>query len=261
MPNRRKPAASEWGWRSSITLLFLAVDLCALTWYLWQLPGGSFNDLKKVLTTAGGWISSIAGFFGIKHVFRKSYPLERVLAGITAELLVGALTAMVWFFVLPFHSVTIRVSGADTQQPLDGARVIVGKSEGQKPVDHVSPGVLRVHGLLAADTNITVQHEGYQPTTPPLAFGRLDILWMGRPYEVVLQHQTGSIWLESEPKEAKVYLDGDPKPVGETPKQITLATGKHRVRYEMTGYFHRRNGQRAIPKRITPVAEAAPAAV
>ena len=179
----RAPAGNSWPVLSALVLVILFLDVVALTWYLWRLPDASLTRLDKTLSTAGGWIAAAIAFFGIRSKVRRQPNWPRTLAQLPVVLVTVAATALVWFFVLPFHSLEIYIAGAEG--PLDKATATLSGADSQIRGESGRDGVLRVPGLMAKGYSVVLARDGYTPKK--VFFPFTDVIGFSRPGSVKLE--------------------------------------------------------------------------
>lgn len=219
-----------WTWISAIILVLLFADLCALTWYLWAIPEAQLEHSKKIVTAVAGWISSVLGFFGIKYAVRKRFPLSQALRLLPVRLSTIALTLGIWFFVLPFHSITLYVQGPDNK-PLAGVTPTVDGVRQLNPSD--DRGQLKIKGLAAWTHRIILEKEGYK--TKEGSAGFADVLAVKNLPAQKLEEAEGTVAVHTIPPGAEIYVDGSSDTIGSA-ESFSLPRGKHRIILKMPGF-------------------------
>jgi hypothetical protein len=223
-----RKVTSNWRWQNSVVALFLCIDLCAVTWYLWELPE-SFGRTEKVVSTVASWVVSLLAFFGVKKATKKT-SFAAFLNLPPVGLCTLAITVGVWLFVLPFHGFTVSVVAAGTRQPLADANVTVDTN----PLQTGTDGTVRANGLFATNHNLKVERDGYNLQKTTVAF--TDVL-RNRNIPVALSAKTGTIKATSNPSAAAIYLDGNGETVrGYTPDPLEVDAGRHTVRLAKAGF-------------------------
>ena len=145
-------------------------------------------------------------------------------------MIVISATLLVWFFALPVHSLSLKVSGESAA--LARVKVTVKGEAKPRVSESDSQGLIRVGSLWAADGQLTLSGEGYHPETRAYAFG--NVLWPGEPISVTLSRAYGVLSIDSNFKGASVEVDGQPQD-RMTPAQLTLSVGPHTVRLARAG--------------------------
>jgi hypothetical protein len=213
---------------SSIAALLLFIDLCAVIWFVWQLPDAKFDPTKKVVSTVVGGLVYLFGLFGVKPATRK-VTLRRFLQLPPVLLCIAAFTIGVYLFLTPFHRVTLRI--VSEGKPLEGVTVVVdGKGKGESGAD----GTIRVGGLGAKNHPLKLEKRGY--TAPDSAIGFEEALF-ARKLERPMRPAEGTIAVTSNPPGAKIYIDSERDPCGLTPLPVTMRAGRYEIRLEKDYYF------------------------
>lgn len=201
-------------------VLLIFLDALAITWYLWKLPSSSLDHLDKTLRIAGGWISAAVGFLGVRHTITKT-PGWQLAAG----LIVVAVTALVWFLLLPLHSLYLTVT--DESGPLAEATATIAGEELPRGAGSDSRGSLVVSSLAAAKYDVVVARKGY--VSKHRIFPFLDVVRPGVDVPLKLEREMSVLVVSSKPPGASITVDGQPR--GEkTPAEIRLFSGSHQVR-------------------------------
>ena len=134
-----------------------------------------------------------------------------------------AVSAMVWSFILPFHSVSLVVSGDDG--PLARATVTV---DGEKTTRRPSrdDGKLRITSLNASAYTITVSREGYIARKFGITVS--DVLGFTSQQPITLERARGTVRITSRPAGASIAVDR--KQLGSTtPQIISITAGAHEI--------------------------------
>lgn len=215
--------------RSICTILVL-LDLCALTWYCWEIPAQQFESWQKIITTAGGWGGSILGFFGLKKV-----AIEKLVDHWTGLLLVGILTGGIWLFVLPFHGLTLEVQDSISKIPIQKVSAKLDGAKGEAPGESDANGQIYLRGLIASVHEISLEKTGYKARLVTARFG--DVLAIRDLGAVTLEKEEGRVNLITKPPGASIYLDGSPESIGPSPKVFPLSAGKHNIALKIARYF------------------------
>jgi len=226
-------ASSKWSWCQAVLAVLLILDLGVLTYYLWGIPEG-LGPLDKTLATVGGWLTSLLGFLGVKIGFRKKkYSLGDLVASPPVQLGIVVFTVLAWAFALPFHSLTVTVRASGTEVFLDGVTASV---DGETPRGPASDkhGFLKIGSLLASSHTVEFNREGYK--TEPRGFKFEDVISFGTPIPIYLRQAKGSVNVSTEPSGADIFVDASSTPVGSTPKEFQLATGKYRLTMRKSDY-------------------------
>ncbi len=223
----------HWTAWNSVFLVLLLCNLGAITWYLWAVPDQDLEKWKKVASTVGSWVVSVAGFLGIKFAAgQRSVP--EMLSPLHVRLAILVLTISLWLFVLPFHSLSLVVMDMDTGKPLPGVMVTVDQAQGPRPHISDDQGLLKVNALLASPHHLLLARNRYQSSKWDAGFG--DVLPWAQTNRVALLPSKGKAHLESTPDGAAIYLDQDEnKPFGTTPQDLELTAGSHQVSFRKQG--------------------------
>jgi hypothetical protein len=233
MANRKR---SNWAWLISILALIAFLDLIALTWHFWAMPADLFNEKKKILTTVASWAGSILTFLGIRYKFKKGQSIEQVLAIRPVQLCVIAFTFVVWFFVVPFHSLSLVVTDLESGRALSGVTVKVDEDEFPRPALSDPMGEIRIGGVRAAPHKLRLERPGYKTTEITASFIEVIGPLHGKS-AVCMEEATGLAEIRSDPEGAEIYVDGEEKPRGTTNKHLSLKTGKHTVLLKKNQYY------------------------
>jgi hypothetical protein len=219
----------RWTTGNSVFLVLLLCNLGAITWYLWAVPDQDLEKWKKVASTVGSWVGSVAGFLGIKFVAGKQ-SVPEMLSPLHVRLAILVLTVCLWLFVLPFHSLSLVVTDLDTGKPLPGVTVTVDQAQGPRPHISDGQGLLRVNALLASPHHLLLARNRYQSSKWDAGFG--DVLPWAQTNRVALLPSKGKAHLESTPDGAAIYLDeNESQPFGTTPQDLELTAGSHKVSF------------------------------
>ena len=208
----------------ALGFLLVFLDAIAVTWYLWKLPASSFGQLDKVLRGLGGWVSAALGFLGIKHTIDKPQGWQ-----LAAGTIVVAASVLVWFLLLPVHS--LRLTVEDMNGPMEGATATIageGQPRGRESDSH---GSLGVNSLAAAPYHVVVARQGY--VSKPRIFEFLDVVLPGVSVPLKLERESGVLVISSKPNGAAVTVDGQPH--GATPTEVLLISGRHQVKLSREG--------------------------
>src|SRR5664279_5142669 len=100
---KSRGAAGHWPVVSSLVVTALFLNSVPLTWCLWR-HADWLSSLQKTLTTAAGWVTTVCAFLGIRHKVKKQPDWPKTLQQPPVVLLTLAVSVLVWFFVLPVHS-------------------------------------------------------------------------------------------------------------------------------------------------------------
>jgi hypothetical protein len=254
-PEEIREKRPRWNLFSSFVLLVVFLDAVALTWYLGKIPESSFDHLHKVLTGLGGWITPVLTYFGIKVKVQKQ-PEWRVLSQqLPVVLIVSAATVIIWFLLLPFHTLTVRVT--DDGGPVGKATARFLDDKGPQASFSDQSGVLKLGGLSAATYYLVVAREGCtdQQVTVPFS----SVIFPGGFASVNLAcAPAGVLMLSSEPSGAQITLDAQGE--GITPREIRLSPGLHHISLELPHYVRQdfdgqvKAGERdSVFKKLTPI--------
>jgi hypothetical protein len=146
----------------------LFLDSVALTWYLWRWPGESLTQLDRTLSTIGGWVAAVCAFFGIRSKVRKQPDWPVVFSQLPVVLIALLVTILVWFFVLPFHSLEIMVR--NSEGPLELATATFSPDASPIRGQTGRDGLLKVPALMAASYTVRLAREGYHSRTVGFPF-------------------------------------------------------------------------------------------
>ncbi len=204
---------------AAVAILLVFLDAAAITWYLWKLPDSSLTQLGKVLRAAGGWVVSAVSFFGIRHSLTKAAGWQ-----VASNLIVASVTALVWFLLLPVHSLQLQVRGEGALPLANATASIAGESQ-PRGASSGADGSLVVGSLAAASYDVIVAHKGYVSQRRIYPF--LDIVWPGTFVPLSLEREVRVFTLVSKPQGAAISLDGESR--GLTPADTSLPTGPHQV--------------------------------
>src|SRR5262249_18327389 len=86
--------------------------------------------------------------------------------------------------------------------------------------------------VVAGAARVRVEAEGYLAATQELTLNGGSISSLE--FELVSAETSGTIQIRSEPRAARIDVDG--KPRGSSPLDVTLAAGQHSVRARLDGY-------------------------
>lgn len=225
-PHIKKPG---WTWISALFLVLLLTDLCAITWYLRAIPESQFDNWKKTVSILGSWVGSVLGFFGIKYATKVS--LSKALTLLPVRLSTIVVTLIIWFFIVPFHSITLNVLGQDGK-PLEGVSATLDGVRKLNPSDE--RGQLTIAGLAAWNHKIVLEKAGYKPM-PESNIGFADVLSFRKWPPQKLEEADGTVVIHSIPPGAAVYIDGSSETIGSA-ESFSLRKGKHKVTLQMPGY-------------------------
>ncbi len=233
-PPKKPPA---WSWPATAIVTAMAADLCAVTWYLWALPEGDAQRWQKTIGIVAGWIGSLMAFWGIRHGTKK-ISLAKMASLPPVQLSVALLTAATWFFVLPFHSITVEVRGS-AEAPLADATAVVddkaGDGSGGSRADASdTQGRLRIKGMLAATHRIVLARPGYQPRQ--ISVGFADVLTSSILHPAPLEVADEMVTINSDPAGAAVFVDNETESRGPSGNSILLHPGSHRITLKLAGY-------------------------
>lgn len=226
----------RWPWISALFAVLVFLDLIAITVYLWGIPEARFANLEKVVTTMATWLTTVAVAFGIKYKARRGRPVREVLEFNAVRLGIIAVTAVVWFFVTPFHGVTIATYEAASNKALPGVTISLGgKSRGATAPSTGSQATLRVTALAGRAQDLFLEKENY--TSESLSVSFIDVIKFGdQPAEVRFEKARGYLRLKSTPPGAAIYLDRDStQSLGTTPHVMSVEAGEHWVRLGAAG--------------------------
>jgi hypothetical protein len=205
----------------------LFVDLCAVIWFVWRLPDAKFDQTKKVVSTVVGGLLYLFGLFGVKPATRK-VTLRAFLQLPPVVLCIIAFTVGVWFFILPFHGITLKVVSAN--QALEGVKAAVdGKGKGASNAE----GTVRIGGLDAVSHTLKLEKAGYVTEESTIGF---DEVLFKRQIVRTLDRAQGRIQVTSNPAGAAIYVDNESSPRGSTPHEVTVPAGRHQIRLEKAGF-------------------------
>lgn len=233
MSSRKK--SKKWTWVISILALLVVLDLCALTWYLWSIPEDHFQSWKKIVSTIVSWIGSILTFFGIRHKFKREKSIEQVLKIRPVQLCIVAITIIIWYFILPFHSITMYVKEFDFQTPVSGVGVMVDDEEGYRGFSDEN-GKVKIGSINVGAHKFLLEKSGYKPKSVTPSILKIVSFWTVS--QVQLEKAVGTRKLNSIPEGAEIFLDGDiNKAIGTTPKTHTLSVGKHTIMFKKAGFY------------------------
>jgi hypothetical protein len=248
-----QPIEARWTIFSSIVILLLFLDAVAITWYVLKLPESSFDHLHKTLTALAGWITSIAAALGIELKVRKQPAWRSLPRQLPVILIVAAVTVIVWFLLLPFHTLTIRVTGDDKPLTLATAK-IAGEVSPRASVSDRN-GFLELGGLSAAKYSLVISKQpcSDQQTTVPFS----SVIFPGAAASVNLSC-SGRMGLSSEPSGAMIVVDDAVE--GATPKELNLRPGNHHFSVQLPNYVRQdfdaqlRPGERqTVYKKLVPI--------
>ncbi len=182
-----------------------------------------------------GWIVSILTYFGVRHKLGEEKSVAQVLKIKPIQLGIVVITIAIWYLVIPLRSLTIQVQDFDSGAVLPGATVQVDKEKAPRPAMSNEKGEIKIRGLRAVPLDLRFERDGYQTKTVTTSF--LDALSYSNTSKVSLQKSQGSLLVNTIPEGAKIFLDGNnERPVGLTPKRITLTAGKHTIKFTSAGY-------------------------
>jgi hypothetical protein len=230
MTPQKKPR--PWTWIAAFFMTMLVADMCALTWYLWDLPTADSQRWEKTIATMAGWIVSIMAFWGIKHATKRQMSLAQFISLPPVRLSTIGVTLAIWFFVVPFHSVTVLVRGPDGS-PLAGAMATVDHMT--QPSDSDSRGFLRIGSLGARTHTIEVRKTGYNPRE--FSAGVADVLTMKELHPSPLELAEQMVTIKSDPPGAALYVDKETEPRCEAGNPIPLPIGAHIMALKLPGYL------------------------
>jgi hypothetical protein len=246
---------SRWNLFSSFVLLVVFLDAVALTWYAYKIPESSFDHLHKVLMALGGGIATALTYFGIKLKIQKQPEWSALTQQLPVVLIVGAATVIIWFLLLPFHTLTVRITDNDGAVAKATARFIDDKGPQASFSDN--SGVLKLGGLSAATYYVAIAREGCteQQVTVPFS----SVIFPGGFASVNLAcAPPGVLMLSSEPSGAQITVDAQSG--GITPKEIRLSPGIHHISLELPHYVRQdfngqvKAGERdSVFKKLTPI--------
>src|SRR5439155_490438 len=213
MPNRDKSvsfaqAAENWTWWISFLAVLVFLDLCALTWYFQVLPESRFKNWEKIVSTGATWLSGLLVYVGIKYKFGEIKSVAEVLRIRPVQLCIVVLTTLVWYFVLPFHTVAVSIAESGSNKSLEGITVKVDSETAARPTLSDAQGKIIIRGLLASGHDLRFQGNGYQDE--PATAGFMDVLTFGQ-IRVALKPKELRVEFRTTPDGAEVYLDGDEK--------------------------------------------------
>jgi len=215
--------------------LIVFLDLIALTWYFWAMPVKRFDETKKILTTVASWAGSVLTFLGIRYKFKKGESIEQVLALRPVQLCVIAFTFLIWFFILPFHNLSLSVTQSDLKSPLSGVTVRMDDEKLPRTGPSNERGEVKIVGIPAGPHRLCLDLTGH--TTKCVNTGFMEVIYPGYVRPVTMERAEGKMEIKTTPEGAEIYLDGDEKkPVGTTNRTLTLSTGKHTVLFRKDGY-------------------------
>ncbi len=227
-PQKSRPT---WTWLSTIFVTLLLADLCALTWYLWAIPPDQVQRWEKTVSTVAGWVTSAMGFWGIKYVSRRKLSLAEMVSLRPVRLPMLVLTAGIWFFILPFHSITVDVRGPDGK----GLEGVMAKVDGDtRPNASDGQGRLSIGGLLACAHTIELEKTDYKPRGFRAHFA--DVLARGRLQPAPLERAEGTITLLSDPPGAALYVDSETEKQGVAGTPIRLPVGAHIITLKLADH-------------------------
>jgi hypothetical protein len=221
----------KWSWPASVLMTMLVVDLCALTWYFWNLPTADSQRLEKTITTVAGWIVSIMGFWGIKHAAKRKMSLAQLMTIPPVQLSTLGITAAVWFFVLPFHAVKILVRGPDGSALAGAMAKVDGVVQGGASD---SQGRLVIRSLAARMHTIEVKKGGYSPRE--FSAGVVEVLTTRELRPAPLEIAEAMVTIKSDPPGAALYIDEESDSRGPAGNPIPLRVGTHTIRLKLSGY-------------------------
>lgn len=227
-------SSKKWTWLISILALIVFLDLCALTWYFWSIPQDLFQSWKKIVSTIVSWLGSILTFFGIRYKFKREKSIEQVLRIRPVQLCIVAFTIIIWYFILPFHSITMSVQESDSRTPLSGVAVKVDDEEGYRAFSDEN-GKVKIGSLNVSGHKFLLEMKGYKPMPVTPSFLKTISFWTVT--QVQLEKAEGTMKLKSIPESAEIFLDGNKnKAIGTTPKTHTLTVGKHTIMFKKAGF-------------------------
>ncbi len=242
-PRETDGSQSAWSfWRSFLAVLVF-LDLLALTVYFWRIPTEQFEQWKKILSTMTSWLGAVAAAFGIRYAAKSGTTLRDVLGIRPVQIGILAFTVIVWFFVLPFHAVTVETYATGSQSrgrtPVANARVYLGvpgdSTLGERAEAGMSQWVsdssatFRAPGLSARAYQLVVRADGYERSARLLSFADV-VRFLDDPIGIPLTPARGHLRVESEPRGARILLDFDSATVwGTTPMTLELEAGIHHV--------------------------------
>lgn len=227
--------SEKWTWLIAILALIVFLDLCALTWYFWTIPAKSFSDLKKVISTVASWLTTLATFFGIRYKFRRKQSFAQVLRIRPVQLCIIAFTILIWYFIVPLHSITILVQESISKQPLSGVTVRVDAEKNPRPTISDDQGKIVIGGLPAAPHDLCFELHGYKQTQRTSSF--IDIISIKKSLTVYLEKNQIPIryplTVSSYPEGAEIYVNDELR--GRTLGTIYLARGHYRITLRKNG--------------------------
>lgn len=242
-PGETNGPQSPWSFWRSLLAVLVFLDLLALTVYFWRIPTEQFEQWKKILSTMSSWLGTMAAAFGIRYAAKSGTTLRDVLGIRPVQIGILAFTVVVWFFVLPFHTVTLETytvgDDAATRRPVANAQVFLGvpgdSTLGEGPEAGRtewwpdSSTAFRTGALDARPYQIVVRAPGFEPSSRRLSF--LEVV---RPFDerlgIPLTPARGHLRVESEPPGARILLDFDSATVwGTTPAVLEVGAGMHHV--------------------------------
>jgi hypothetical protein len=223
----------------SIGCLLVFLDALAITWYLWKLPESSLDHLNKTLRIAGGWVTAGFSFLGLKHTIDKAQGWQWA-----AGLIVITTTILVWFLLLPVHSLYLTVT--DDSGPLADATATIAGEDVPRGAASDPRGSLVVGSLTAAKYDVLVARKGY--VSQHRIFPFLDVVRPGASVPLKLEHEVSVLVISSKPPGASITVDS--RQWGSTPAEIPLPTGGHQVKLALAGcqalqlFVETRSGER-----------------
>jgi hypothetical protein len=220
-----------WTWLTSVLALIVFLDLCALTWYFWAAPE-ELATLQKILPIVGSWLVTILTFFGIRYKFRRGQSIEQVLRIRPVQLCVIASTILIWFFVLPFHSIAISVHDFHSKGPLSRVTVKVGHGNNSKAGISDEKGKFEIGGLRATSYKLQLEKRGYKTININISF--LDVMGFRNVPVHLVKEKMYPLTVSSDPQGAEVYVDGMLKTM--TLDKIQLSEGEHTIEVKKPRY-------------------------
>jgi hypothetical protein len=226
----RKPSA-QWTWVSSLFLVLVLCDLLALTCYLWALPDHDLLKWKKVVSTVGAWLTSLFTFLGVKRALKNKYSGAEFVSMLPVRPSIAVVSLVIWFFVLPFHSLDLTVADIDSSSAIRGVATRVDNKGSYDSDEH---GMVHLSGLLAAPHTVHLEKTGYKSREWSSSFA--DVLaWHAS--RILLETLRGRAVLDSVPQGAAIFLDGAINQQGTTPQTLELAAGEHTVQFRKDNYI------------------------
>ena len=230
MTPTKKPSA--WSWPATVIITAMLADLCAVTWYLWSLPESDAKRWQATIGIVAGWIGSLMAFWGIRHGTRKT-TLARLAAMPPVQLCVGLITVGIWFFILPFHAITLEVRG-QAGAPLADVTATCDDGAGGRPDVSDAQGRLRIKGLLASTHKVVLARPGYQQQQVSVGFA--DVLSSGVLHPAPLQYADEMVTVISDPPGAGIFVDDEAVSRGPSGNPVLLHPGPHRIMLKLAQY-------------------------